>query len=148
MNNSLTVQISHTLPAALQVLLPQRHFPIAAAHGKDIPCETPRYTPNNVREFTLCRWHILRRRGGWIKDGLGPRSAGCVLCPDNDRLILWASRPELRHVSLEIPTTHLRCRGYIAPWQPNVWRPGYVTYPVPVTLEGLLFDPCLGTFAE
>jgi hypothetical protein len=45
-------------------------------------------------------------------------------------------------------TTYLRCRRYVAPGKSDIGRPRDVTHPVPVPLECLLLDPCLGVLAE
>jgi hypothetical protein len=34
-------KLIHTLPSTLQVLLPQRDFPIPAAHSENVACEAP-----------------------------------------------------------------------------------------------------------
>lgn len=52
------------------------------------------------------------------------------------------------HPSTSLHTTYLRCRGYIAPRQSNIWRPRDVAHPVSVPLERLLFDPCLSVVAK
>lgn len=56
---------------------------------------------------------------------------------------------ETYRVTLHLSSqTHLRCCGYIAPWQSDVWSPCDIAHPVSVSLECLLLNPCLGVIAE
>ena len=90
---SLTRHVTHALPDALEVLLPERDLAIAAGDGEDVPGERPGDAPDDVGE--LARGCGRRARGGG-RDGRGggvervllPGRGGRVFCPDEDGFVL------------------------------------------------------------
>ena len=73
----LAGHVTNTLPQTLQVFFPKCHLTISATHRQDVTRQTPRYPPNDIREFSFDSWRAgIRRRGhcrdGWVKSCFDP----------------------------------------------------------------------------